>query len=707
MFRKISIKAIAATLLCLAVMHSFAQESYKVCGTAKKAEAALLLDPTYFQNHEALESFTRQYIAAQKKNAVDRTSNLPVIYKIPVVFHIMHDYGVENISKAQVLDAIRIINESYQKRNSDTNDVVADFQSVFADCQVEFRLAQIDPNGNCTDGITRHQTEQTYAADDPIKAIVNWPRDKYLNIWVAHTLESGLAGYAYYPGASTAVDGVLTLHDYTGGIGSAQGTNYSDRHLVHEIGHSLNLYHTWGPTNDPGLASNCNIDDLVADTPNEIGVANFSCNTNQHTCGEVLPDMVQNYMNYASCRKLFTEGQKTRMHAALNSSVSSRDNLWQTANLIATGTNDGYVPVACIPVADFTNKVYYVCSGQSIAFKDFSWQGDPTSWNWSFPGGTPSSSTDQNPVIQYNTPGIYDVALTVSNSAGSNTLTRTGLVIVSSATANHLFPYSEDFESIVSFPGTTNEWFIQNTNGTSAWDITTSAAFSGVQSLKLNNFTGNPNGDRDVFVTPSFDLTNVSASTATFRLAFATKNSTSADSLRVYASRDCGATWTIRYTKVGAALATAGVVTSDFIPTAPQWRTETVSLASSLFNNQPNVRLKFVYTQNSGNNIYIDDININGTVGLDELEAENMNLSVYPNPSKGNTTLMFDLKKAEHLSIKLFDMHGREVQSIAYRKFEAGNHSIEIKANADGVYVLKMCKENTVISRKVLFQDIK
>ena len=116
---------------------------------------------------------------------------------------------------------------------------------------------------------------------------------------MVQTIASGAAGYAYFPGITPAYkDGVVIRADYVGSIGTSNGSNYSARSLTHEIGHYLNLPHTWGGTNNPGLPQNCSDDDFVQDTPNTIGVANFSCDTTQVTCGTL--DNVQNYMDYAS-----------------------------------------------------------------------------------------------------------------------------------------------------------------------------------------------------------------------------------------------------------------------------------------------------------------------------------------------------------------------------------------------------------------------
>ena len=97
-----------------------------------------------------------------------------------------------------------------------------------------------------------------------------------------------------------------------------------------------------------------------------------------------------------------------------------------------TLTKTNYITVNAIPppIPNFTANVTNIPAGGSVNFTDQS-TGNPTSWSWSFPGGTPSSSTLQNPSgIVYNNPGTYNVSLTVSNQYGSNTLTKTGYITV-------------------------------------------------------------------------------------------------------------------------------------------------------------------------------------------------------------------------------------------------------------------------------------
>lgn len=85
------------------------------------------------------------------------------------------------------------------------------------------------------------------------------------------------------------------------------------------------------------------------------------------------------------------------------------------------------------PTANFSGNPTTLCNGHSVSFTDLS-TNNPTSWSWSFPGGTPSTSTQQNPTVTYNTPGVYNVSLTVSNSGGSNTMTKNNYITVNNCT---------------------------------------------------------------------------------------------------------------------------------------------------------------------------------------------------------------------------------------------------------------------------------
>ncbi len=672
-------------------------DDIKPCITDSMYWLEIQKDPQILVRRKQLEDFTKNFIGPEQR------VNTPggVIYTIPIVFHVMHNYGGENISRQQILDAVEVLNQSFQKLNSDTVDVISTFQPVFANCQIQFRLATIDPNGNCTDGITRTQTTLTYSAGNNLKSLDDWDNDKYFNVWVVQHIASGAAGYAYYPGATNDVnDGVEILSTYV--IGPSGG-NYQSRSLAHETGHWLNLPHTWGNSNTPGLASNCNIDDGIFDTPNCSGSNPSACNLSQNTCGSGPNDTidnVQNYMDYAACHKMFTDGQKAVMHAALNNGIQYRDNLWQEPNLIATGTEDGHIAQLCSPIADFSNKRIYVCAGQSVTFNDVSWRGTPTTWDWDCPGGTPDTASTQNVTVQYNVPGTYDVSLTASNSTGSNTLLRPLLVTVLPSIGSNNIPYSEGFETLT-IPG--SEWSIENEGTTNAFSITGATGATGTHSVRLLNQSGNATGTIDAIITPTLNLTNVTGTSFTFKYAFASKSSTDSSILKVFVSNNCGQSWAQRLTKYGPSLRTGsgGVTTASFVPNAAQWVTQPVTLA---MNNSPSLRVKFEYTQDDGNNFYIDDINLTGFVGINEILAEQYAFNLHPNPASGSATVEMDLKESGSLKMDLYDMLGKNVTTIAQGHYSTGKHQFEIQNKYyEGIYFVSVTVNDNSFNKKIVF----
>nr|MDQ3101944.1 M43 family zinc metalloprotease [Bacteroidota bacterium] len=370
-------------------------------------------------------------------------------YIIPVVFHVIHNNGLENITNAQIEDAMRVLNLDFRRLNTDWENVNPAFLDLVADARVEFRLAKRDPDGNCTTGITRTESTLTNSGEQDMKDLIQWPRDHYLNVWVS-AYAGGAAGYTYRPGSVDQFpsgDGIVLLHTYTGSIGTSSPSR--SRTLTHEVGHWINLAHTWGNTNDPGEPENCDEDDNVQDTPNTIGWT--SCNINGSSCNSPL-DNVENYMEYSYCGKMFTMGQATRMTAALNSGTADRNELWEGSNLVQTGV----LEEGALCAAQFTGNGGVVCAGESITFHDQSFH-NVVSRSWSFPGGDPSTSTDPDPVVIYAEPGVHPVILTVSD--GSSTLTTTSEEFVKVLSVpGAIVPFFEGFEEISELNGT--DWSV-------------------------------------------------------------------------------------------------------------------------------------------------------------------------------------------------------------------------------------------------------
>jgi len=676
-----------------------AQNDFRPCGTDEKVRESLLKHPEFRAQREELEAFTRQFSGDVSRE----------IKVIPVVFHIMHNYGPENISKEQVEDAIRILNEDYQLLNTDQNEVISAFSSIVANVGFEFRLARKDPNGNCTDGITRTVTTLTFNADDNVKELISWPRNKYLNVWVVDNISFGAGGYAYLPGSSNANDdGIVILNTQLGSIGTSGGSNFSSRSLTHEVGHWFNLLHTWGDTNSPGVASNCNADDNVSDTPNTIGVSNQSCNLSQSTCGSPV-DNVQNYMDYSTCAKMFTNGQKNRMLATANSSTAGRNNLWSANNLVATGVSTTTV-TPCAPIADFSANATSVCSNSNITFTDLSYNADVDGtwdWNWSFPGGTPSSSALQNPVVSYNQPGSYTATLTVSNSTGNNSVTKTSYLLVSTSTPTLVSPVIEGFET-ASFPqndlnDATHNWRYDSPLN-NAFSRTNLTSASGSACLKYNNLQI-AEGTNTSLVSPVIDFSSVTSPTnISFKVAYARRSASTNDKLEVWISSNCGQTWTRRYAKLGATLATtSSLITSSFTPSSTQWRTETVSVTP--LAGEEHGMVKFTVIDSSGNNLYLDDINlVNTPAGITEILDE-YSTQIFPNPGSGDAQVNIGLFTPEEVSVSILDVTGRLLGTKNLGMKSSGEHTIwlrDISGSylASGAYFIRIEAGNQTMIRK-------
>ena len=310
-------------------MISVAATAQRNCGSMDVLELQLEEDPK--------RAFMMDQIETHLLN-IENTGVREVngVVNIPVVVHVIYNNSTENISDAQVLSQINVLNEDFRRTNPDADDT----WSQATDSEIEFCMATSDPLGNATSGIVRTSTSvSAFGTNDQMKFASSggadaWPASDYLNIWVCD-ISGGILGYAQFPGGSATTDGIVIDYQYFGTIGTASAPFDLGRTATHEVGHWLNLRHIWG---DGG----CNVDDFVSDTPAS-NSANYGCALGNSACGSV--DMVQNYMDYSddACMNLFTLGQRNRMRALFESGGyrSSLLNSSACGDVVAPTCDDG------------------------------------------------------------------------------------------------------------------------------------------------------------------------------------------------------------------------------------------------------------------------------------------------------------------------------------------------------------------------------
>jgi PKD repeat protein len=680
-------------------------ENVEYCITHKKHNALL--------NNAAYVKGLQEADAAYEVVAKKGNPNKGTIYTIPVVFHVMHFGGVENISDEQILNALAILNRDYRKQNADTANVHPDFQGMPSDIEIEFKLATIAPNGQCFNGITRTFSPMSYQGDDgdaQVDAIIagnnvyngTWAGNKYLNIFVCGEI-GGAAGYTYKPstwGATSMKNGIWILHDYVGAIGT--GGVGTSRALTHEVGHWLNLDHTWGGNNNPGNTTSCSTDDNVQDTPNCIGVTacllnSNTCNSDNNYWGFDIRDNVENYMDYSYCSKMYTEGQRTRMRNALQVANTGRANVVSAANLAAVGATG----TTYLCKADFSADKVTICAGNEVQFSDesynavtgWSWQITPTT-GWSYATGSTSNSA--NPLVVFDTPGMYNVKLTATDGTNTDVEDKTAYIRVLGTPA--VLPYWEGFEDYTSLTNLPN-WEVYNANNNNAFELESTFGHTGSKCAKLTNFGQTPS-NIDELISTNIDLsgidTNSGTVTLSFRYAYRKRTFSDYEFLKVFITGNCGENWAQRKTLGGNQLSNQSSSTAWSPSSQADWVTvHMTNVTANYFTD--NFRMRFRFEGEGGNNFYLDDINIysggpSNDLVLAGLEQNNLSeLVLYPNPTDADLHLTFSSLYAGAAKLKVTDLTGKVVQ--AYPLYlQEGKNMIITQTNqlASGSFLLQL-----------------
>lgn len=594
---------------------------------------------------------------------------------IPVVVHVVYNTTGQNISDAQVESQIDVLNEDFARLNADTANTPAPFASIAGPTPIRFCLAQRTPDDQPSTGIERRQTgTSSFFDDDAIKAFSSggldaWDPTRFFNIWVG-PLGGGLLGYAEFPSGSISnTYGVVIAYDAFGRIGTAASPFDLGRTASHEIGHCFGLYHIWG---DDG--NSCSGSDGISDTPNQ-GGATFGCRTFPATdaCTSTGNGvMFMNYMDYSddNCLNIFTEEQATVMVGTINSFYSSllSSDGCTPVNIAAldaginaiTSPTGAFCDTTITPVVTLRNyganaltsvNFNYSIDGGTVS--TYAWTGNLASLT-SVAVNLPAISVTGGPhtfTCYTSDPNSGTDANAANDSQSSN---------FNVNTLGASLPVVEGFEG--TFPPV--NFTIENPDAATTWERSTAASHSGSAVSFLDNYNYNAVGQRDDLVLPAFDLTSISDPELSFWLAYAHYDGSLGvltDSLEISISTDCGSTWTTLFHDGGASLnTTAGgaSVTNEFVPTAGEWERFAIDL--SAYSSVTSAILRFTNINGYGNQIYLDDINIDIATGLFSF-GNKSKLLVYPNPAHHTFTVQTPRHMSGNGELVIRDLSGREL----------------------------------------------
>ena len=341
------------------------------------------------------------------------------------------------------------------------------------------------------------------------------------------------------------------------------------------------------------------------------------------------------------------------------------------------------------------------CINDTVRFVDHSAvRLSSASWLWSFPGGTPSSSNQENPIIVYSQTGTYDVSLTVTDAFGTSSQSYIDFITSNPVSLiTNTSNFVQDFENS-NFPPTA--WELESP--TFSW-LSTVVDF-GIDCLPttiayVNHFDIQYPGEEAYLITNKMCLGNgVNAQNwLTYDYAYSGYASGYDDGLRIDISTDCGSTWDSIYGAIGPDLQTVPYEGSAWSPSCGSWASDSINLSTWGLNGDT-IMVRFVAINDYGNHFYLDNVNINGQniLTIEDHDNTDYNTSIYPNPNKGVFSIRTD---ANRMEVEIYSILGK---LVAKENVIGGLQQIDISQQPKGVYFINLTYKGKTEQRKLVVQ---
>tara|TARA_B100001250_G_scaffold257425_1_gene221623 strand:- start:1451 stop:4744 length:3294 start_codon:yes stop_codon:yes gene_type:complete len=341
------------------------------------------------------------------------------------------------------------------------------------------------------------------------------------------------------------------------------------------------------------------------------------------------------------------------------------------------------------------------CRNEIVQFVDHSAvRLNSATWEWSFPGGNPSTSNLEDPIVEYSNPGAYDVSLTVTDALGTSSQSYPNFITYSDSiyTITNSTNFAQDFENNT-FPPIA--WDLESPSF--AW-LSTTVDF-GIDCLPtttayVNHYWIQYPGEEAYLISNKVALGNGgnAQNWLTYDYAYSGYSSGYDDGLRIDISTDCGNTWDSIYGAIGPDLQTVPYEADAWSPTCGSWASDSINLTNWGLNGDT-IMVRFVAINDYGNHFYMDNVNINGQniLAIDDI-ASPFHTSIYPNPTKGVFNIRTDAKKLE---IEISNLMGELVTTTIVRN---GLQQINLSNHAKGIYFVKLKSGNKTEQRKIIVQ---